>query len=586
MKTFAGLPFAGKVLTGGTPVIGATMQIYAMGATGNGSTATTLLGGNITTDGGGNFTIGGGYPCPVSGSVLYVTATGGKPGAASATNPAIGLMTAIGPCGGVTGNPQFTLNELTTVAAAYALAPFGSSTANVGASATNTQGVANALATAASLVNPANGSAPGATFPANGAYPAARINSVANLLNACVNATAPGGQSSACTQLFSATSVNGSTAPANTRDAVMSLVHAPANNVAQLFALAQSSKAYTPALTAAPADWTLAINFTGGGMNSPSALGVDGKGNVWVASYFGAATQFSPTGSLLTPKGVTGNGLSDSYGLAIDVQGSAWITNEQSPYNINGGLGTVTVINSSGAAVSGTNGYAAGGLNYPISIAIDTNATAWVVDYGNSHLTLLSGNGQPVSGDVGYTTPLFAFPVAVAIDANHTAWIANQSDTTITHVTPDGKQFTNVSCCDGASGLAVDQKGNIWVANYYGNSISEVANSGTVISSGYTGGGINHPQGIAIDGNGNVWVSNFRGPSLTELAGASGGTPGATLSPAAGWASDAGLLEAYAIAVDASGNLWVSNFGNNTLTEFVGMAAPVKTPLLGPPQAP
>jgi DNA-binding beta-propeller fold protein YncE len=46
------------------------------------------------------------------------------------------------------------------------------------------------------------------------------------------------------------------------------------------------------------------------------------------------------------------------------------------------------------------------------------------------------------------------------------------------------------------------------------------------------------------------------------------------------------MLEAYGIAVDASGNLWVTNFGDDTLTEFVGIAAPVKTPLLGPPQAP
>jgi len=49
---------------------------------------------------------------------------------------------------------------------------------------------------------------------------------------------------------------------------------------------------------------------------------------------------------------------------------------------------------------------------------------------------------------------------------------------------------------------------------------------------------------------------------------------------------DAALLEAYAIAVDASGNLWISNFGSNILTEFIGLAAPVRTPLLGFQQLP
>ena len=40
------------------------------------------------------------------------------------------------------------------------------------------------------------------------------------------------------------------------------------------------------------------------------------------------------------------------------------------------------------------------------------------------------------------------------------------------------------------------------------------------------------------------------------------------------------------MAIDASGNVWVTNFGSNVLTEFVGMAAPVKTPLLGPVRVP
>ena len=58
--------------------------------------------------------------------------------------------------------------------------------------------------------------------------------------------------------------------------------------------------------------------------------------------------------------------------------------------------------------------------------------------------------------------------------------------------------------------------------------------------------------------------------------------PGAFLSPAAGFGPDAKLLEAFALALDAGGNIWVTNFGSNTITEFVGMAAPVRTPLLGP----
>ncbi len=210
-----------------------------------------------------------------------------------------------------------------------------------------------------------------------------------------------------------------------------------------------------------------------------------------------------------------------------------------------------------------------------------------MVDYGNSRLTHLSGSGQPLSGSAGYSSAQLMFPVAVAVDGSHNVWVANQSSTTVTKVAPDGSQFTSYSCGNGPSGLAIDQLGNVWVANYYGNSISEVSASGAVLANGpYTGGGIDHPQGIAIDGAGNVWIANYRGPALTELAGAASATPGALLSPASGLGPDAALLEAYAIAVDASGNLWISNFGSNTLTQFIGLAEPVRTPLLGLPAAP
>ena len=76
------------------------------------------------------------------------------------------------------------------------------------------------------------------------------------------------------------------------------------------------------------------------------------------------------------------------------------------------------------------------------------------------------------------------------------------------------------------------------------------------------------------------------GVSISELAGARATTPGAALSPTAGFAPEAHLVQAYGIAVDASGNIWVSSFGSNTLTEFIGMAAPVRTPRIALPATP
>jgi len=505
-------------------------------------------------------------------------------------NSSIELTTAVGACNWITNASQYVVNEATTVAAAWALAPFITTGGNVGTSSTNAVGLTNAFRTAASLVDPAAGTSPGTSFPANGQSPAAKINSLANVLNACVVAAAA---SNGCDQLFAATATN-SQSPSNTLDAAINLVHNPSKNVATLFNLSAASTAFRPVLANAPPDWTLFVTFTGAGMNEPTGIGVDGSGNIWVSSYFGVVSEFSPIGMPVFANGITGYGLRSSYGLAIDSQNNLWIPNEDSPSTAvtNNALGTVTVLNSSGQPISGPTGFSSGGLNYPVSIAIDTNATAWVVDYGNSHITLLSSTGQPLSGTSGYAPPIapdsgFAFPVAIVVDGNHNGWIANEGGDYITRVSADGTQFVNVHCCASPQGLAIDQRGYIWASNFYGDSVSQISSaSNTVISAGFSGGGVLHPVGLAVDGAGNVWVANFRGPSLSELAGSTSSTPGKALSPDAGWAPDAALLEAFGVAVDASGNVWVTNLGSNTITEFVGLASPRKNPVIGLPQAP
>jgi streptogramin lyase len=578
----AGASFNVSVMAGTLPVSGATLQLYAAGTSGNGSAGMSLLINALTTSASGTVAVPGHSNCPSTTTQVYLVSRGGTVGTAVSANSNLVLMTALGACSALTPGTSVVLNEETTVAAVAALAPFYSAGGLVGASATNTTGLANAFSTAAELANPVTGQTPGLTLPANAIAPTARLNALANAINGCA-VTA-----SSCGALFAAATV-GSTTPANTLDAIYNVLRNPANNVAGVYAASMAGKAFSPSLSAAPADWTMFFTLRGGGMNGPSGLGVDSAGNVWVASYFGVATKFNALGAAIFPSGITGSGLNNSYGLAMDLNDDAWIPNEQ-PYT-GAGTGSVSELSPGGASLAGPGGFTAGGMNYPISVAIDPNGTVWVVDYGNSHLTLLNAAGAPLSGTSGYTTSQFSFPVAVVVDGNHFGWVANQSGATITKAAPDGSSFTSYSCCHGASGLAIDQADNVWVANYYGDSVSLLSNNGMVLSNGaYTGlGGIDHPQGIAIDGAGNAWVANFRQPYLTELAGVNGGSGvpvGSSLTPATGYGADAKLLEAYAIAVDASGSLWVSNFGSNTLTRFIGLATPVKTPLSGVPQLP
>jgi hypothetical protein len=60
---------------------------------------------------------------------------------------------------------------------------------------------------------------------------------------------------------------------------------------------------------------------------------------------------------------------------------------------------------------------------------------------------------------------------------------------------------------------------------------------------------------------------------------------GATISPATGFIGPA-VYEPHGLAIDLSSNLWVVNQGGTTVTVFYGLAAPVKTPLIGPPKLP
>jgi hypothetical protein len=572
------LQISGVVKTGSQPLAAASLMLYAAGTKGNGSGATAATITPLITGTYGTFDVS--FTCPFSNSVLYAVVT-------SAANPGVQLAAILGTCGSITSGASFTINEVTTVAAAYAMSQFFSvDPTSLASTSTNSSGVALAAATAANLVDPQSGAVPGSGFPAAGTAPIAKINALANLLNAC--AVSSGSASGACQNLFTAAYGAAGKGPneaaGETFGAAISLAKNAAANVASLYTLSRASSAYQPALASAPSDWTLLVNYTGGAMNGPSAVSIDSTGEVWVSSYFTVASLFTNTGSAVFPAGITGDQLENSFGGAVNVNDLFWIANEESSDSVNDSLGSISVLTSAGAL---DGHYIDGGINFPLAVAFDTSGVAWVVEYGDSSVSLLDASGNPLSGTAGYSAKNLVFPVAVATDAKCNAYVGNQSSNTITLVTADGSSFTDYAVGEGPSGVAIDAGGNIWSANYYGDSVGLVSAAGEVVSgTGFTGGGIDHPQGIAADGAGNVWVGNYRASAITELAAASAASPGTVLSPSTGWAADSGISEAFALAIDASGNVWVTGFGNNTLYELVGVAAPVQTPLLGPVRVP
>jgi streptogramin lyase len=405
-----GSSLRGMVHGGQQPVSNATVQLYAASTSGYAAAATPLIGTTVLSDANGAFSITGTYTCP-AGALVYLVATGGNPGmTGTQNNSGLALMAGLGPCSALSGATFISVDERTTVASVWALSPFMSSITHVGTSSTNVQGLTNAFASINELINTATGAVPGPALPTNATLPINEINTLADILAACVNTvdtTSPAQKSSNCTMLFNAATPV-STAPADTIQAALNLSQNPLLALATLNATVTATPPFQPTLgTTAPSSWTMAINYVGGGLSTPKGIATDDSGNVWIAnSGNNSVTQLNNIGAAVSgASGFTPGPLSAPSAIAIDANGLPWITNS--------GNNTVTQLSSNGA--SGTP-FSGGGLNVPKSIAIDATGNIWVTNFGNSSVTELSPTGTALSGANGYTAGGVSQPVAVAVD--------------------------------------------------------------------------------------------------------------------------------------------------------------------------
>jgi hypothetical protein len=78
----------------------------------------------------------------------------------------------------------------------------------------------------------------------------------------------------------------------------------------------------------------------------------------------------------------------------------------------------------------------------------------------------------------------------------------------------------------------------------------------------YSGGGLSAPTAVAPDASGNIWVANSGNSTLTELS-----PTGAAVSPAAGF-TGGGLNKPSALAIDEVGTVWVTNRSGNSVSLF------------------
>jgi hypothetical protein len=69
---------------------------------------------------------------------------------------------------------------------------------------------------------------------------------------------------------------------------------------------------------------------------------------------------------------------------------------------------------------------------------------------------------------------------------------------------------------DHPTGLAFDGSGNLYVANYLGNTVSEFDSSGTLITGSFAPG-LDHPTGLACDSSNNLFVVNYDTSMVSEF---------------------------------------------------------------------
>jgi streptogramin lyase len=392
----------GSAHGGQQPVAFSSVQIYEAGnATGYGAGAKALLATPASTDASGNFTITAPYQCD-SGSQVYFTATGGQP-LTGVTNNALALMTGFGLCDDLNASSTIEINEVTTVATVWALAPFLTGS-NAGAPASNTAGLASAFADINTLVDTTTGVAKSSTTGV--VLPTATLNTIANSLAACVNTN--GASSTGCTNLFNAAPNADSSKPSDTITAALNIARNPSRQVQTIINNGSGFVVFSPTIASAT-DLTLGVTYKGGGINAPTSAAIDSDGNVWIAnSGSNSVTELTHTGTLLSgPTGYLVGGLNKPSAIAFDTTGNAWVTNF--------GNSTLTELNSSGGNVTGSP-FSGGGLSSPTGIAFDALGNSWITNSGNSSVSEFSSTGTALSPGTGYKPAGVSAPVGVAVN--------------------------------------------------------------------------------------------------------------------------------------------------------------------------
>ncbi|WP_205503495.1 SMP-30/gluconolactonase/LRE family protein [Rufibacter psychrotolerans] len=281
-----------------------------------------------------------------------------------------------------------------------------------------------------------------------------------------------------------------------------------------------------------------------GDFNGPSYMATDKDGNLYVSDRENHRVQkFSPAGAFLAQFGSLGSAdgqFKGPAGIVVDGSGDVYVADEGNDRIQRFSLhpdGTYSF-----ALKFGTRGSGNGQLNQPAGLALDHVGNVVVADATNNRLQKFSPTGifMHVIGGWGSTNGLFNSPRSIAIDATGHLFVADWRNSRVQKFSPsvDGTytyvtQFGGFGFYAGSmlepSAIALGVTGNVYVVDDGNNTMQrfQLQDDGSYLfqtALNLAGNGLKDAFGVALDKNGSLYVSDIGTHQITRFSeGVAGG---------------------------------------------------------------